>query len=425
MIRPVALLLALAFATALHAEITPGEILISEMNCAACHDAGPQMVRLASRQSPRLGKDGVRPTAQWLREFLADPQKVQPGTLMPDSLHALPPEQKAEAAEALTHFILSLQPADSATGRGASAGTIAEGERLYHTIGCAMCHAPASLLPGKENDAAAKEELAKLQQTSVPLGAGIAKKYSLPELTRFLRDPLKARPSGRMPGMNLTETEAEAIAMYLVREQMDTQPMRPLGDAPFTVDAAKAARGEQVFAEMNCAACHAGTDAPKRGAKALAQLAARQPRGCLGTKPGANVPKFDITDRQRQVILALLQEQTPLNTPLDPEHTIRRTMTTLNCYACHVRGKRGGADGLRRDYFTSTGEVDLGDEGRVPPSLTGIGAKLRPEWVRQLLAEGSKVRPYMVTRMPRFGTANIGHLPELFEKADAHPDAKP
>src|SRR5688572_11098261 len=74
------------------AEITPGEILISEMNCAACHEApGALKVRLAARQAPKLGPEGVHPSPQWLREFLSDPQKTKPGTLMPDMLHSLPP----------------------------------------------------------------------------------------------------------------------------------------------------------------------------------------------------------------------------------------------------------------------------------------------------------------------------------------------
>lgn len=567
MTRPAAFLLAfIAFAT-LRAEVTPGEILIAEMNCAACHDAGEHTARLASRQSPRLGADGVRATAHWMREFLADPQKARPGTLMPDSLHALPPEQKAEAADALAHFLISLQEPDRPQSRGASEGIIAEGERLYHSTGCVMCHAPLRLPAGRENDPAAQQELAALRQSSVPMGEGIAKKYTLPELTRFLLDPLKARPAGRMPAMNLSETEAEAIAMFLLREQVGSgvaapglqydyyeqdfpelpefdrlsptatgvvqtptlgvarrkgqfalrwrgnltvpadgkytfftesddgsrlaiggkvvvdnagihprqersgeielkagthpfvltyfdgggdaalavkwqppgepkaeipatlfshvsRPMRPVGDAPFAVDAAKAARGRQLFADMNCAACHR-IDTPGKMAKPLMRLAARQPRGCLSSRPAPNVPKFDITDRQRQVILALLQEQTPLTMPLDAEREIRRTLTTLNCYACHMRDRRGGADGLRRDYLATVGEVDLGEEGRIPPTLTGVGAKLRPEWVKTLLDEGAKVRPYMATRMPRFGPANVAHLPALFEKADALPDARP
>jgi mono/diheme cytochrome c family protein len=569
MTRPALLLPLLCLSLVVRAEVTPGEILIGEMNCAACHDAGATKARLASRESPRLGADGVNVTPQWLRGFLADPQKEKPGTLMPDVLHALSVEQKTEAVEALTHFLVGIRREGGGKAVGTSVTALAEGERLYHSLGCVQCHAPTRLPEGKENDAAAKEEFAKLQASAVPLGTNIASKYTVAELTRFLRDPLKARPSGRMPAMNLTEGEAQAVATYLLREQLpagkmaataglqfdyyqkdfpelpefdrlkpdasgstdvptlkvakrknsyatrftgnvqiaktgkykfytesddgsrlyidgklvvenggihpaqersgeldlkagahafvltyfdgggetsmrvlwkgpdmekqpmpagvfshDSQPLVPLGDAPFTVDAARAERGKALFAEYNCAACHAGTDVAPRPAKVLAQLVARQPRGCLASKPAATTPKFEINDRQRQVVLALLQEQAPLNTPLNDEEQIRRTLTVMNCYACHQRDRRGGADGLRRDYFASIGEVDLGEEGRIPPALTGVGAKLQPAWMKEVLEKGEKVRPYMATRMPQFGARNLAHLPALFDRADTAADAQ-
>jgi cytochrome c2 len=550
------------------AEITPGEILISEMNCVGCHDAPAAIkTRLASRQAPRLGTEGVHPTPHWLREFLTDPQKANPGTLMPDVLHAMAPGPKNEAVEALTHFLVSVQGEPARSNRGSSGAMIAEGERLYHELGCAQCHAPTKLPPERENDAAAKEEFERLRAVSVPIGASIARKYTLGELIKFLRDPLKVRPSGRMPGLKLSEAEAAAIAMFLLRDQVPAgdavaleglqyelyekdfpeipefdrltpassgklpvptlavtkrksayairvsgdvnapkdgrykfytesddgsrlyidgklvvdnggihptqersgevdlktgphsfvlqyfqgggeaalkvrwrgpgfekqeipakayshagKPLVPVGDAPFTVDAAKAERGKVLFAELNCAACH-NLGSPGRQSKPLPQLAVRQPRGCIATKAAPNVPKFDINDRQRQVILALLQEQTPINTPLRDEEQIRRTMTALNCYACHHRDKRGGVEGLRRDYLATFGEVDLGDEGRIPPNLNGVGAKLQPAWLKAVLENGEKVRPYMATRMPQFGARNVEKLHELFDRVDTQPGA--
>ncbi|RMF42579.1 MAG: hypothetical protein D6753_07195, partial [Planctomycetota bacterium] len=59
---------------------------------------------------------------------------------------------------------------------------------------------------------------------------------------------------------------------------------------------------------------------------------------------------------------------------------------------------------------------------RIPPSLTGVGAKLKPGWLRDVLVNHRSVRPYMLTRMPQFGKANIGHLPSLFRQTDALPD---
>ena len=154
----------------LAAEVTPGELLVAEMNCVACHAASPEIAaRLASRESPRLAKDGVRVTPQWLRAFLADPQKARPGTLMPDMLHGVPEERKAEVVEDLTHFLVSIQPAAGKAVRGASAPLIEAGRKLYHDLGCAQCHAPEKCPVSREHDDAAKVEFAELQKTSVPL----------------------------------------------------------------------------------------------------------------------------------------------------------------------------------------------------------------------------------------------------------------
>jgi len=54
----------------------------------------------------------------------------------------------------------------------------------------------------------------------------------------------------------------------------------------------------------------------------------------------------------------------------------------------------------------------MGDEGRVPPPLDGAGAKLTAEYLKQILDQGAHDRPYMHTRMPGFGLANLGKLPE-------------
>jgi mono/diheme cytochrome c family protein len=559
------------------AEVTPGEILLSEMNCVACHSV-PDGVRdrLASRKSPVLGEQGVRVTPHWLREFLMDPQGTKPGTLMPNMLHGVPEGEKPATVEALVHFLISTQGEPQTSPRGWNAAIIEHGETLYHDLGCVQCHAPTRLPTERANDDAAKAELASLGATSVPLGTNIARKYSLGELSSFLRDPLKSRPGGRMPGMNLSAEEADAIAMFLLREQKpageavavpglkfelyekafpelpefdrltpdlagtvdrpnlsvarrdkdyairfrgsivvtkagkyqfstqsddgsqlfingrlvvdnggvhpaqerhgeielapgphdflltyfqaggeavlkvrwegpgigrqeipksafihEDRPMTPLGSAAFSVDLAKAAAGASHYLSLQCAKCHGDLPTPTPvsvlvpAAKPLDQIAARQPRGCLSPRPAAPAAAFAITDRQRQVILSTLQHKESLIAALDSDQRIHRTLTTLNCYACHQRGKIGGSHGLRRDYLKSVGEVDLGEEGRIPPSLTGVGAKLQPAWMRVLLNEGGKVRPYMATRMPRFGEANVAHLPHLFDSTDTRPDAQP
>ncbi len=515
-------------------------------------------------------------TPHHLRAFLENPAVAKPGTLMPDALHALEPARKAEVAEALTHYLVSLQKPDTRRPAAASSMLIHMGKTLYHSVGCVQCHAPQELPANASANPNAATDLEKLQATSVPLGP-VVEKYSVNELAAFLKDPLQARPAGRMPSLKLNDVEGRAIAMYLLRELVpagkptrldgllyeyyeeqlpelpefdrlppktggvtdaftlkvaerkndfairfrgtltiekegehrfwtrsddgsrlfidgvkvvenggihpaqdregkmnltagehaievvyfdgggqrefsvqwqppdgkrepipagvlshDGQPMVPRGAGEFIVDAGKAAAGANHYLAMQCAKCHgdlpatATIDALTPNAKPLAQLRARQPSGCIApTKPAPNAPKFDLTDRQRVVLLATLQNQGVLAEVLEPREAVRRTMTALNCFACHARDRRGGVEGLRRDYLTSEGEVDLGDEGRIPPSLNGVGAKLQTEWIRTVLTEGGAVRPYMATRMPQFGKANVDHLPELYEKADARAEAQP
>ena len=97
------------------------------------------------------------------------------------------------------------------------------------------------------------------------------------------------------------------------------------------------------------------------------------------------------------------------------------TLTTFNCTVCHERDGLGGVDPLRDPYF-HTANPNLGPQGRIPPTLTGVGAKLKSKWMRQVLVSGRRIRPYMQTRMPQFGADNVAHLVALFEKVDQLPD---
>src|SRR5205085_960902 len=144
--------------------------------------------------------------------------------------------------------------------------------------------------------------------------------------------------------------------------------------------------------------------------KPLAQI--KSEGGCLSGKP----VNLSLSPAQSQAIGAALKDLPSWPKPT-PAQRIARTMISLNCAACHERDRRGGPVLDRNALFVTTGD-DMGDEGRIPPHLTGVGAKLRREWVQNVLATGAKVRPYMVTRMPAFGPANVGTLAEDFEKAD-------
>jgi hypothetical protein len=100
-----------------------------------------------------------------------------------------------------------------------------------------------------------------------------------------------------------------------------------------------------------------------------------------------------------------------------PKELVEQTLTTFNCYACHERDKVGGVEETWNPFFVTT-QPEMGDEGRVPPALDGVGAKLSTAWLNHIFADGAHDRPYMRARMPRFGAANIGHLTAAFESLD-------
>jgi hypothetical protein len=121
---------------------------------------------------------------------------------------------------------------------------------------------------------------------------------------------------------------------------------------------------------------------------------------------------------QREGIAAAIRAAKQTSQAITPGDSVSRMMVRFNCYACHEREKIGGVEEARNAWFQSD-MPEMGDEGRIPPALTGVGAKLTPAWLKTLVSEGGKDRPYMFTRMPKFGMQNVGELVPALEQADA------
>ena len=196
--------------------------------------------------------------------------------------------------------------------------------------------------------------------------------------------------------------------------------MIPKGIVEFKIDDKRKEKGRMLFTKLGCVACHdAGPDF-KSAVKApeLAKVNPKAVGGCLSNPNKSGVPKFAVSDKQRT---ALVEVVTALKKPM-PKMTaaqkVDHSMMVFNCYACHSRGEKGGPEAKREPYFTETVEADLGEEGRIPPPLTGVGAKLTKKGFAGFLVDGERIRYYMATRMPLFGKNNVGHLPDLFMEED-------
>jgi mono/diheme cytochrome c family protein len=389
-----------------------GEVLIAELRCAACH-SGIAHCSLPEKTTPDLAEAGSRISPDYLRKFLASPAKAQPGTMMPDLLASRAETERDKIAEALTHFLV----AQSKQRFDADAPKIdrEQGKTLYHTIGCVACHGPREALadapPVKERDEDDEDEdpLTKARKTIKPIAIGlghVSAKYSWKSLSDFLFQPLHVRSSGRMPDMKLTRDESQAIAGYLLgAKPQDAKAIVP--------QESLVASGKKYFQELNCAACHSLPGLPA-AASASSLQDANLAAGCM-SKTHDRSPRFQLDDVQLQAITAALREKT--KKPDSDQIVMTKTLTAFRCIACHVRDDFGGVPEAYNAYFTGT-EQKLGDDGRIPPPLALVGAKLRPAWMKKVLLDGESVRPYMATRMPQYGAANLEALPSLLARLD-------
>ncbi len=372
-----------------------GIALLKDFNCQACHaDDDGAGAHLTAKQAPDLARTTGMLNPEFLLRFLADPVTTRPGTTMPDLLSGLSPDEREVAAQELAHYLVSISQ-QRYSDPVAVPEAIDRGRELFHTVGCVACHSP--------RDDQGRE---LLSETSVPLGA-INAKYSLGGLAAFLENPLEFRPSGRMPHLQLSHWEAIELASYL--KGASSHPTQAPSWEP---DPKLVSLGQARFDQLGCRQCHA-IDAARPAPTSLPLSRVHVDRGCLSEQSG-RWPEFHLSAAQRLAIKAALQR--PAIVLTDSEQ-VAVTLTALRCLACHERNELGGVPS-DRDRFFQTTNPNLGPQGRIPPPLTGVGAKLNSAWLRQVLVSGRPIRPYVLTRMPQFGKDNVVKLVDSFRRTD-------
>ena len=416
-----------------------GRLLLSELSCTACHRSSRP--ELAPKRGPNLAGVSRRLHTEWLQRFLLNPQKVKPGTTMPGMLHSLAAGERPQVARALAAFLATLpveQPLKLLSTGSAplanafwSKGDEQRGRRLFHRVGCVACHqADADYQSEKVYLSDREKRLAELKFDpeerqeleavdapqpfrSVPLGR-LSAKYGEQSLTYFLLDPLGVRPAGRMPNLQLDPAEAADIATFLLRGDSREVIWRE----PSVPDLV--ARGERWFRALNCAQCHPLAGIVPRPARVLEMLSVDAAESCLA-EAQQGLPDFPLDSVQREALRVVLQRRQPgqdTAVKVDRSISITAKLLKLNCFACHERNGMGGVGPRRWPFFETFNHVELGDEGRIPPSLTGVGRKLLVPWMQDVLAGQARVRFHLMARMPRFGKANLGDLANQFATVD-------
>ncbi|MCE9609922.1 MAG: c-type cytochrome [Chthoniobacter sp.] len=415
---------------------THGERLFHSRGCAVCHsprDAGG--AELMPKTSAPLGALEKKYSFKSLVEFLRQPHASRLSGRMPDLRLA------GQDLERIAHYLLRDTRVPGHLSYTMYRGKVWEGLESDEV---------KAERAGQVQDFAA-ESLGKLQHHTALKFAGWLNVPQAGRYTFFLemnggtlrvdgKDLVVQEPSDRR-GVKKLEGAAELAAGWrkieltyfhtghepkfsfeMAGPQFARQPIpssmlsvsnEPIpAFEPLKVDADLATRGREQFAKLACARCHDDLRVASQPATAFAKL--DPSRGCVSGAAG-HWPRFDLTAEQRSIIakaLPRLEEQR-----LTDRQLLDKTLVTFNCIGCHERTGLGGIAPERNAKFTGTHEA-LGDQGRLPPPLTHVGAKLKPEWIAEVLLHGKRQRDYLDASMPQFGEANVGHLVELFGTVD-------
>ena len=424
-----------SLANAADQAIARGESLYHSIGCAVCHGSLRQGAARNAPGSVPLGQLDKKYTVPSLTQFLLDPLAIRPSARMPhfhlqpqeaqDLASYLCPDQSVEPNLNFEYFegdwdrlpnFDKLQPQKSGrvTGFDLSVGRkdrfairfsgyLQVVEAGNYTIHLGSDDGSRLWLDGKEIVTVDGVHPLTYGVGRVALTAGahpLAVEYFEGGGEQELRIEIEGQGTGRRPLANeVTPTEV---------------PPPPSREA--TVDPALAKAGKEIYDRSGCKSCHQ-PESTSAVATPLNRL--RSQRGCLADHVVAPIPKFSLSKSQISYIQAALEFlKEPDLAAANAEEVIRRTLVTFNCVTCHQRGEFGEMSESQNALFTTT-QPEMGDEGRLPPSLNGIGAKLREDWLRHIFDHGGTDRPYMRVRMPRFGLNNIGQLIPAFLATDA------
>ena len=361
--------------------------LFANHNCAQCHDTGdlgPLAMPELKYAGPNLTGIGDRTNEEWLTRWIAQPDKLKPSTTMPAMVDHTKPEG-AQAAADIGAYLATLK-----TGASSAAPDEAlskAGGVHFHNLGCAACHTkPSADEPDYDNK-------------RIPLN-NVATKFKGGSLISFLKNPQEHHQAIKMPNFRLSDDEAKSIAAYLTKESTGNHTPDPSEFPP-----GDAARGKELAASLNCAACHEGLAPSTTTAPKLADFKDWHAKGCLGPdEKRGKAPRLNLTKEEKAALTPKVVPEIKFD---NVEAYAARQVESLRCVSCHAHdGKASLLTSVHGDTKSLIAHIK-GHEEKVDqsrPPLTHMGAMLNTPFFESMLSgtANPRPRPWLDMRMPAF-----------------------
>ena len=251
--------------------------IVQEKNCFICHTIGTS----GGTVGPILNQVSNRRSPEWLRKWLKDPNKVKPGTKMPNF------EFSDDEIETIVgYFKYMKRDIDSEQILNDHSDIQKAGGELFKAYDCLACH-----------------RLGKTGRFTGPNLTWIGVRKTSEWVSVWLKDPPAYKPDTFMPNFQLSDGEIDALTHYLASlKGSENEAARDWESiTAFFLDARPRERGRLVADRLACWSCHGpaldeGVENPNA-----------QPDGFV---PAINTSYFDF--EEEDLIAIILEGSTPL-----------------------------------------------------------------------------------------------------------------
>jgi cbb3-type cytochrome oxidase cytochrome c subunit len=416
----------------------------------------------SKRVGPNLRELKKKVKAEWLPNWIANPQHFRPDTNMPNFYL----DQKPDEVKAISAYLWqnSNAPTEGGTVAKISAARTPEleetGRQLLLEKGCTGCHRISDDI---NNDGIeSPDEIFGHKSFAADL-SWIGDKANREYIASWIENPRAHNPVTVMPSLRLDRSEAVAIATYLTsakRSRADFQESYPK-DVSYLDDPALAATGKKLTRYYGCTGCHEikglesegriGVELTYEGSKDISLLdfghltydfkqehretkwdwfkeKLRNPRIFDAHKmtPILRMPNFRLNEREINALATFMLGS--IDKPKRPgvkdvPEGFRADIAEgwwlvkqFNCVGCHQIDGRGGDIREMPWYAGSRGVF-------APPVLDGEGSRVQPDWLADFLRTPYTLRPHVKAKMPTFYLTDTEatKIARFFSSLEGHP----